>query len=43
MFEELRGFHKQQGLKYMVRRINGQDHPQYKTAPAIAWTGIRLS
>ena len=40
MFEELpEGFHKQQGLKYMVRRINGQDHPQYKTAPAIAWTG----
>ena len=37
MFEELpEGFHKQEGLKYMVRRINGQDHPKYKTAPAIA-------
>ena len=23
----------------MVRRINGQDHPKYKTAAAIAWTG----
>ena len=40
MFEELpEGFHKQDGLKYMVRRINGQDHPKYKTAAAIAWTG----
>ena len=26
MFEELPdGFHKQNGLKYLVRRINGQD------------------
>jgi hypothetical protein len=40
MFEELpEGFHKQKGLKYMVRRINGQDHPKYKTAAGIAWTG----
>ena len=40
MFEELpEGFHKQDGLKYMVRRINGQDHPKYKTAAGIAWTG----
>ncbi len=40
MFEELpEGFHKQEGLKYLVRRINGQDHPIYKTAAAIAWTG----
>ena len=29
MFEELpEGFHKQEGLKYLVRRINGQDNPQ---------------
>ena len=28
MFEELpEGFHKQEGLKYLVRRINGQDDP----------------
>jgi len=41
MFEELpEGFHKQEGLKYMVRRINGQDHPKYKTAPAIAWAHL---
>jgi hypothetical protein len=40
MLEELPdGFHKQDGLKYMVRRINGQDNPQYPTAAAIAWTG----
>ncbi len=41
MFEELpEGFHKQDGLKYLVRRINGQDHPIYKDPPAIAWTGL---
>ena len=40
MLEELPdGFHKQDGLKFMVRRINGQDNPQYPTAAAIAWTG----
>ena len=40
MFEELPdGFHKQNGLKYLVRRINGQDNPKYKGAAAIAWTG----
>lgn len=40
MFEELpEGFHKQDGLKYLVRRVNGQDHPIYTTAAAIAWTG----
>jgi hypothetical protein len=42
MFEELPdGFHKQNGLKYLVRRINGQDNPQYKGAAAIAWTGLK--
>ena len=41
MFEELpEGFHKQDGLKYLVRRVNGQRNPKYKTAPAIAWTGL---
>ena len=41
MLEELpEGFHKQEGLKYFVRRINGQTNPKYPTAPAIAWTGI---
>ena len=41
MFEELpEGFHKQDGLKYLVRRINGQDNPQYPPAAAIAWTGL---
>ena len=41
MFEELpEGFHKQEGLKYLVRRIDGQDHPipAYKPAAGIAWT-----
>ena len=44
MFEELpEGFHKQEGLKYLVRRIDGQDHPDpnYKLAAAIAWTGLK--
>ena len=44
MFEELpEGFHKQEGLKYLVRRIDGQDHPDptYKPAAGIAWTGMK--
>lgn len=41
MFEELPdGFHKQQGLQYLVRRVNGQDNPQYPDAAAIAWTSF---
>ena len=41
MFEELpEGFHKQEGLKYLVRRINGQNHPEYTTAAALAWAGL---
>lgn len=41
MFEELpEGFHKQEGLKYLVRRINGQPNPIYPNAAAIAWTGL---
>jgi len=31
---------RQEGLKYLVRRINGQKHPLYSQAPAIAWTGL---
>lgn len=39
MFEELpEGFHKQEGLKYLVRRINGQNNPVHPQAAAIAWT-----
>lgn len=42
MFEELpEGFHKQEELKYMVRRINGQSNPRYPSAPAIAWVGMK--
>ena len=43
MFEELpEGFHKQDGLKNLIRRIDGQDHPDpsYAAAAAIAWTGV---
>ena len=43
MFEELpEGFHKQDGLKNLIRRIDGQDHPDpaYREAAAIAWTGV---
>lgn len=40
MFEELpQGLQKQDGLKYLVRRINGQDNPVYPGAAAIAWGG----
>lgn len=40
MFEELpEGFHKQEGLKYLVRRINGQDDPVMPGAAAIAFGG----
>ena len=39
MFEELpEGFHKQNGLKYLVRRINGQDDPVMPPAAAIAFS-----
>ena len=38
MFEELpEGTHKLQNLKYLVRRVNGQDHPKIPGASAIAW------
>ncbi|MFM7682085.1 MAG: hypothetical protein ACKO7P_04995, partial [Bacteroidota bacterium] len=39
MFEEFPdAMQRQKELKYMVRRVNGQKHPIYPLAPAIAWT-----
>jgi hypothetical protein len=41
MIHELpEGMHKQEGLKYMVRRLNGMVNPVYPTAPAIAWVSM---
>jgi len=41
MLEELpAGMQKQAGLKYLVRRINGQPHPDRPNAAAIAWTSL---
>lgn len=38
MFEEFPdAMQRQDQLKYMVRRLNGQPHPLYPQAPAIAW------
>jgi hypothetical protein len=38
MFEEMpSGYHKIDGLDYLVRRMNGADNPYYPEAPAIAW------
>jgi hypothetical protein len=34
------GMHKQEGLTYLVRRIEGQQNPYYPMAPAIAWVGM---
>jgi hypothetical protein len=37
-FEEMPdGYHKVPGLKYLVRRKDGQPHPLYPAAPAVAW------
>ena len=39
MFEEMpSGFHKVQGLNYLIRRVNGAEHPLYPDAPAVAWS-----
>ena len=39
MMEEMpKGVHKVPGFKYLVRRLDGLDHPLYPTAPAVAWT-----
>ena len=38
MLEEMpSGFHKIQGLNYLIRRVNGAEHPLYPEAPAVAW------
>ncbi|MDH8701497.1 hypothetical protein M2138_000843 [Dysgonomonadaceae bacterium PH5-43] len=38
MFEELpEGFHKTPHLNYLVRRLNGTEHPHYPDAAAVAW------
>jgi len=43
MLEEFpSGLHKQEGLAYFVRRVNGQVNPTYPAAPAIAWTTLRV-
>lgn len=34
------GMHVQTNLKYLVRRIAGQDNPKYPAAAAIAWIGM---
>ena len=40
MLEEFpSGMLKTPGLKYLVRRLDGQPHPLYPGAPAVAWTG----
>ena len=40
MFEEMpSGFHKVEGLNYLVRRLNGAVNENYPEAPAIAWVG----
>ena len=38
MLEEMpAGVHKLEGMRYLVRRLNGLQHPLYPTAPAVAW------
>ena len=38
MFEEMpSGFHKIEGMNYLVRRLNGAESPIHPSAPAIAW------
>ena len=38
MLEEMpTGMHKVEGMRYLVRRLNGLPHPLYPTAPAVAW------
>ncbi|MDA0759058.1 MAG: hypothetical protein O2989_02385 [Proteobacteria bacterium] len=41
MFEEMpSGFHKIDGLDYLVRRLNGTENPNIPAAPAIAWATL---
>ena len=38
MLEEFpSGMHKTQGLKHLIRRLDGTPHPLYPTVPAVAW------
>ena len=38
MLEEMpTGMHRVEGMRYLVRRLNGLQHPLYPTAPAVAW------
>ncbi len=38
MLEEMpAGMHKIDGMRYLVRRLDGLPHPLYPTAPAVAW------
>ena len=38
MLEEMPvGMHKLNGMRYLVRRLDGLPHPLYPTAPAVAW------
>ena len=38
MLEEMpTGMHKLDGMRYLVRRLNGLRHPLYPEAPAVAW------
>ena len=40
MFEEFpQGMHRVSGLEYLVRRLDGTDHPTHPNADAVAWTG----
>ena len=40
MLEEFpQGMHRVPGLKYLVRRLDGTDHPTHSGAAAVAWTG----
>ena len=39
MEEMPEGFHKIPELKYILRRANGQEHPLYPNAAAVAWPG----
>lgn len=42
MFEEMpTGMHKMPELKYLVRRKNGQIHPLYPAAAAVAWPTVQ--
>ena len=38
MFEEMpTGMQRIEGMRYLLRRLNGLDHPLYPQAPAVAW------